>query len=1368
MLSKFSVKKPMTIFVSVIAVIIVGVVALTSMTPDLLPNINLPYVIVMTTYPGASPEQVEEVVTKPLEQSLATIDKLSNISSQSSENFSLAILEFEEDANVDLVAVDIRDSIGMISGYWDDTVGTPTIMKINPNMMPVLVASVESDEMDIFELTDFINETLMNELEGTSGVASVSATGMIEQGVHVILNQDKIDAANANMQQAIADGFAETEQELADGKAEIQDGQSGIEEGKAALQDGQDQLVTGQAEAAAQLAAAEQQLQAQKDELLAAESALNAQIVVLDASIGLLQGVYDQLGDLYRVDQLTAELRALEQQKSDAETAKTALDTQIAAIESDTSLTTEEKQAQITAIETSPAYLENQTTLATIDSQITAKQAELTTAEAERQALMQQLAQLGITGTTIDEIEAQLQGLIADATTEKATAEQTLSMLQQGLIPLEDALLQLEISGSSATFQMSNTMAQLITQESALTSTEAQLDSALTELESAEEQLADAKQDAMDAANLSDMITMDMIVGILTAQDFSMPAGYVSATEDQQVLVRVGDELNDLDQLQSLMLMAPDIEGADPIYLADVADIVSIDNSGETYAKVNGNDSVMLSFSKQSNYATATASDEIRAQFDLLSEKYPGLHFTVMTDQGDYIYLIVNSVLQNLLWGGAFAIIVLLLFLRDWRPTLIIACSIPISLVFAIILMYFSGVTLNIISMSGLAVGVGMLVDNSVVVIENIYRLRSKGVPILKASVAGAAQVGGAITASTLTTVCVFMPIVFVQGITRELFTDMALTIGYALLASLIVALTLVPAMSSGMLKRRTTVQHKLFDKLVAVYEKSVRFALKHRVLVLVTAVVFMIVSVPISLARGFTFMPPMESAQVTATIRMHEDATLEETVEATETLITKLEDHEGIDSIGASISGSSAAMGGMSFSSGETDVTSMELYVILKEGYSSTQMATEIVAAGEGLAESVTASGATDMTSMMSGGGSGVTVQVYGNDLDVLQQAATQVATTMQSVDGIDTVNDGMEETVPELRITVDKNKAVEKGLTVAQVFQELAGAIANETSSISLEIGSVSADVVVIDQQAKDLTVEDIRNYEMTREKQDGTIETFKLSDIAVVSDTESLASIARDDQRRYLTVSGTLLPDYNISLVTTAVEEALASETLPEGISLEYTGENETIMEAMEQLLLMMALAVVLIYLIMVAQFQSLRSPFIVMFTIPLAFTGGLWGLIVTGMEVSVISMIGFVMLAGIIVNNGIVLVDYINQLRADGAVKKEAIVEAGKTRMRPILMTAVTTILGLSVMAIALGTGSEMMQPIAIVCIGGLIYATLMTLYVVPVIYDMFNSEKYRHISDADVDFVEEEEAQTQPTIAETTEAVSEDTEMPTEQ
>ena len=785
---------------------------------------------------------------------------------------------------------------------------------------------------------------------------------------------------------------------------------------------------------------------------------------------------------------------------------------------------------------------------------------------------------------------------------------------------------------------------------------------------------------------------------------------------------------------------------------------------------------VIVSFNQQSAYATAEVSDNIQARCDALEKEYDGLHFVPLMDQGDYIYIIINSILSSLGWGALFAVLILYLFLKDLRPTLITLCSIPVSVIFAVVLMYFSGVTINMISLSGLAVAVGMLVDNSVVVIENIYRLRSKGATVIQAAVSGAAQVVGAITASTLTTVCVFLPIVFVEGITKQLFTDLALTMTYSLLASLIVALTLVPAMASGMLKKEKAVKAGLLERVYPAYRRAVGWSLGHKAVVLLLAVVLLAGSAWGAVSRGFVFMPQIDMNNVSLTVTMPEGISREETVALADEVVRRAGTVENVDAVGAMMSSGSgmdmsSMMGG---SGGAYDVTA---YVTMPEGASGAKAGKAIEELCADLPCQVMASGSMDSMSTYLAG-SGVSLKVYGDDMEDLQSSAKALAATLKTVEGTGEVSDGLEEATTALHISVDRNAAMEKGVTVAQVYMAVASALTNTSASSGLTLDGLEMEVSVQSPEESRMTREKLMDLEITPSS--GTdldsmshisgmsgstssmggmsalaggstssggsaltdaagqeVSGFRLGDVATIEETVSLGSIQREQQRRCVTVTAEVAEGYNVTKVTAAAQTAVAGVDLPQGITAQFSGENEAIMDAMGQLLLMLGLGVLLVYLVMVAQFQSLRSPLIVMFTIPLAFTGGFLALLISGIELSVVSLIGFVMLVGVIVNNGIVLVDYINQLRLSGMERREAIVEAGVTRLRPILMTSLTTILGLVVMAFGGDAGTALMQPVALVCIGGLLYATLMTLLVVPCMYDLLSRRELRKVEETDL-------------------------------
>ena len=1341
MISKFSVKKPMTIFVAVIMVIVLGVVAFTRMTPDLLPNMDLPYAMVLTTYAGQTPETVEKEVTKPLEQSLAIVDGVKQLTSQSAENYSLLIIEFNDGTDMNTATVDMRTSIDAVADAWSDTIGTPYLIKLNPNMLPVAMTAVDYEGKDRGEISSFVSDELINKLEGVDGVASVSKKGLLTERENIVLSQKKLDKLNKKITAALDSKFADAEDKIKEARSELDKNVAAAEDGAGVISSSLDEISNQQAQLGEQLADAQTQADDGKTKMLSAKMELLDQKAtlaqtkqVLELSSNALLTIKAGYNDLLKTK---AEL-------SDRIDALTKLnDRYISALEELLSpeTTPERRQELNDELEKIDRELEpygiKKEGLA---AAIAAANAALAQADSSIGELNQKLRDLGTDFDSIDNTINSLSEQIAQINSGIEQIDAAISGLDDQTLTVSQALATISQQQSNADFQMSSAVAALTAKQTEVTAAAAQLDAAQKELDSSLEQISEQKKTAADAADMDGKVTLDNVSGILMAQSFSMPAGYVSDDNGGRYLVRVGDEVRSEQALSDLVLFDTKIDSVGVVRLSDVADVFISDNSDEIYAKIDGNDGVILSFSKQSNIATSTVCNNLNAEMRELEEKYDGLKFRNLYSQGDYIAVIIGSVLQNLLMGAVLAIIILFLFLRDIKPTVIVACSIPVSVIFAIVMMYISGISLNMISLSGLAIGVGMLVDNSVVVIENIYRLRSKGISAPAAAVNGARQVAGAIAASTLTTICVFVPIVFVQGLTRQLFVDMALTIGYSLIASLIIALTLVPAMSQRMLRKiRDTKQGE--GRMLRTYERSLRFVLRHKAVSIIVVIALLFGSGLAVFSRGFSFMPEMSGTEVSVSVTLSDNATFDETVEAAEKVNEAMLKYDEFETVGVTVGGSMSLMG-MSFGGSSGDAGSITAYGVLKSDATKkgAEISKKLEEELDGIGE-ITMGGSTTSMSSMLGDGS-VQLRLIGDDLPKMQEAAKDIAANMEELDSVSEADSGMGATSPEIKVTVDRAKAAAKGLTVAQVFQQVAAAVAEEKTSVTLrgEDGK-NIDVVIVKDDSNKTTSDTVGSIDLTYTDSEGKEKKTSLSSVADIDEAETLDMIRRTDQKRNLIISGTVADGYSLTAATNDVRSMMDSYDLPAGCSVEFDGSDKMTMEAVQQLSLMLLLGVVTIYLIMVAQFQSLKSPFIIMFTIPLAFTGGFLGLLVTGFDVSVISMIGFVMLCGIIVNNGIVLVDYINVLRLGGKERVEAIVEAGKTRMRPIFITALTTVLGLSVMALGIGTGAEMMQPLAIVCIGGLLYATFMTLFVIPLIYDAFNKREMKRVEEKELELPE---------------------------
>ena len=1245
MISKYSVKRPYTVLVAVVLVIVLGVVSLSKMTTDLLPDMSFQYALVITTDMGASPEQVESDVTAPIESAMATTSNIKNISSISYNSYSIVTLEYEQNANMDSVVIEIQQSLDQISGQWDDSIGTPMIMKVNPDMLPVLAAAVDVDGMDAAKLSEYVENELSPAIESLEGVASVTTTGQLEESVQVTLDQDKIDALNKKVQKSIDKQFAKSQKEIDANKKKVEDGQSSINTGSDQLTDAINQTMDKQ------------------QELLKTEKDLKNQLADLKKQQKSLSQIQSGIQTFMQSDAYTGIVSVLKDNPQLAES--------------------EEMKAQIKQLNK------------VVKEQFAA------------------LSSLGITVNTYEDLpaaSAEVGKLLAQVNTGIKTIESAQKKVESGKVSLSSALDTLNANASLTALKVSTSSAELT--------------SAASSLEDAQSKLDDAKDSAYDSADLNKVLSEDTITSLLAAQNFDMPAGY-AMDGDTQYLVRVGDAVEDVEDLKKLPLIDMGIDGVKTICLSDVADVTVTDNSDETYAVINGNPGIMLSMEKQTGYSTGEVTDRILEKFKSLEKEDSNLHLSVLMNQGVYIDMIVNSVMQNMIWGALLAILVLLLFLKDIKPTIVIACSIPLSVVAAVVLMYFTGITLNIISMSGLMLGIGMLVDNSIVVIENIYRLRGEGYSIKKAAVEGSKQVTGAIIASTLTTVSVYAPIIFTEGITRQLFVDLALTIAYTLVASLVVALTFVPAMSSVTLRRTKEIRHPWFDAMKEWYGRALAWCLRFKPVVLIVAVVLLVASAALSVSKGLNFMDmDMETNQISVSVsaKEGEKLTFQELTEASDQVMKRISDIKGIDTIGAMAGGNSTS----SLMGGGNDSVSM--YILLDED--ADVKVSDVTAAITEKTKDLDCEVSTNTSSMdySSYFGSGLSVRIKGNDIETLQKLAGEVADVMKDTKGTTDIDDGMEDSEPQLTISVDKKKATKYGLTVAQVYQLVSAKMADSKTATTITTDIKDYKVYVQTEEQADTKLSDIKDMTFSYTNKNGKEKEIPLTKICEMKETSTLSTISRDAQTRYITVSCGVDEDHNVTLVSNKLQKAIDKLDIPDGYKVEMTGEDETINESMKQLVLMLVLAVIFIYLIMVVQFQSLLSPFIIMFSIPLAFTGGFIALLLTGQEINVLAMLGFIMLSGLIVNNGIVLIDYINQARRAGASKKEAIIESGKTRVRPILMTVLTTVLAMLTTALGIGDGSDMMRPMAITLIGGLVYGTILTLIVIPCIYDLFNREK----------------------------------------
>ena len=1361
-MEKFSVKKPFTILVMVVAIIILGFVSLSGMTTDLLPKMSLPYLLVITTYPGASPEKVESSVSEPVESALGSISGVKNVYSMSYENYGIVELEFADGTDMDSAMVKVSSALDSVKSALPEECGSPNIMEISMDMMASVYLAASYEGKDIQETSRFVEDTLIPYLERQEGVTSISDIGIVENSISVDLNQDKIDVLNEKILAKTNDAFAdavdqlndakkqllESEQKLADSTQELVDGQKDIDDGRTKLDD------------------AQKELDEQKEKLEDAKDSLEDQKKDTENKLATASQALDQL------NALQTDLLTLQAQEESLKATITQIEKSL-----------EEQGKTTNDIPNVVAGLDQMSTFLTSSQMEGMTGMDSTTVNTMLGSSGMSLQSLGIDETTWDALTPEGRKELLQKT---AAGYQTQKELLSGYddyvsslnsLQVEKAGVQAAVSAAEAELKKSGVSytdiekakieaaagfgaasAQISSGQSALNSAQTTLDSNKESLDSAQDQItegwdsiADAKKQLADGwdqyntslenfevqkaealrnANADQLVNMQTLSQLIYAQNFAMPAGYLDDAEDNSWLLKVGSNYESVDELSNIVLT--NIEDIGDVRLCDVADITVIDNADDSYARLNGQSAVVLSVFKSSTAGTNEVSKNIAAAISELEEQYPGLSVLTLMDQGDYITMIINGVLQSMIVGAALAILILALFLKDVKPTIVVAVSIPLSVLTALILMYFTGISLNMMSLSGLALGIGMLVDNSIVVIENIYRLRSKGVGAARAAVQGTRQVAGAIIASTLTTVCVFLPMVFTAGTVRELMMPISLTIIFTLAASLLIAMTVVPAAGSTLLRNSKEKKHPFFDKVQDIYGKMLAFCLKVKVVPLAIAIGLLVYSIWAVMRMGIVMIPDMTSNQIEISVQMPEDTDKEECYKRADQVLDAMTTIDGIGDVGAMAGGDTTLVAS---SSGMSDSTYDQFtFLVLTENENAgkeevNRICREIEERTADIdCELTISTGMSEMSTIM---GSGLSVKVYGDDLDTLTKITQDICDLAATIPGYENISNGQEEPDQVIRLVLDKDAAMRKGLTVAQIFSELNGKMTESTDAATVTIDGEDMKIVVKDGR-EPLTRENLLDYnfeiQTTDDNGNTVTEDHPLSEFATLELEEGVQSINRENQSRYMTVTATVAEGSNATLLSRELQPLIDAYELPDGYTIDTAGESDMVNQMVIQMSKVLLLGLALIYLVMVAQFQSLLSPFIVLFTVPLAFTGGLIGLLLMNEPLSVMGMMGFVVLLGTVVNNGIVFVDYANQLRVGGLERREALIASGKTRMRPILMTALTTILAMASLLFGDDLSSQMSKGMAIVVAGGLAYATLMTLFIIPVMYDILFKRK----------------------------------------
>lgn len=1670
MLSKISVKKPFTVIVGIIIVIILGVVSYVNTGVDLLPSMNLPYIVVVTINPGAAPEEVEKTLTTPLENGLSTVAKIKSMSSTSSEHFSMIILEFDYDAEVDRCYSDVKAALDLVSLPNDDLLQDPIVLKINPSMLPIMRVSIAKDGETIKESNTYLSNVI-EQIGGIDGVANINTNGLITNLAYININDQKIAVSLLdyltellNMSLALPSGIKEelrlelaaavdlddvTPEKLIEGVVEVlRDSQQWSEENQdyefmkiitnlmiINLEDPNSVAYSIAIQRAEEIISNKFILYDNDDSKRIFSDFIDQ--IVKESLISFLNSQIGSLAEFISPDLLGQLLYAQDFDMPSGSIQKGAL-SYIVKIG-----TTVKSRGELIDLPVVSFDLgaELSTRIDQVQSILTlisvATNGKVTFTEAQLQSLIDAIYEIygtpeapdatGIgygtasavalwTSVTlpqdiVEQLPEDWNGTFIDYLMENSpaawnngfTVNWRVDALELFKECFELNLTQddiTEIDNLKAGFVVTNIPQELAQTyvgiaELALPDTikENLPDGWQTELRDIYEQEIDPNWSMPGYAPTNDLVkqllyifadnmpaewqddlpedweaqikdagdaaTAPTFTDIIRAAIDSLDADVQDAIEqvfrersksDISNYIRGAIALLDLFSPDAVVIpeavngTIPDnatysvdfvalkatIAELDdsaiiPLKMGAIADITFLDDSTQQTTtlmkRINGtltpSDAVNISIDKEPDKSTAETTKLIAAFLEAEQKRTPGFSYTILANDGEYIDFMLNSVIENLIYGGLLAVAILLLFLKELKATVVVGFSIVISVVATFVMMYFAGITLNVVSMGGLVLGVGMLVDNSIVIIENIYRMRAQGKNIFVASIQGAKQVTAAIVASTLTTVIVFVPIAFIEGLTKQIFTDMALTITFSLLASLIVALTLVPMATSTILKKPAKPDTKVLFFIKKSYARSLNFFLKHKAVPLILVAVLFAGSVFALFQMDTELFPEAESGAVSIDTEINKVAidrynaekpidepylTYDDVVAmAIENIIEETKKYDVIESVGiAQSSGMSIAgfsMGGLNLSA------NIKLVPEKQRSSGSIDLSKKLNAALNDMNKTkglyVVKAGSSNFISDLNILGGDQTLKLYGKDLDTMKAEARRIKNLFIKkdasgnamtdakgdpiyIDGIENVAISGDDTVEEYRIKIDKSKANRYGLTVAQVFLQIQSALAEAGVSHTLNLVENSGDtsmfdvyiyttdfkvsswyvtkdkngaevpVYVLNNRAADDTQSvneyfvtnthnkgiyikkglsnifiaeqgkiplskdgDTFSYILTKEGANksvayeqisftltgqeiyynvdrvkefdivtfdihtanmldpsapaGVVPLYKLLDDEcfikddegkIVYRTDILTdkvpvglltsdgydSISHENKRRVESISLTFANGVNGNEMSDKVLKMLKEQyTAPTGVTLDTTIGNQYVDEVFDTLYLVLALAIVFIYLVMVAQFQSLKSPFIIMFTLPLAFTGCVAALFMANLGMSVMAMIGLIVLMGIVVNNGIVFVDYCNQLIQSNVPRRMALLRTGMDRLRPILMTAMTTIFALIITAADKSEGGAMLRPLAIATIGGLVYSTFLTLYIVPIIFDIFNkkakqTERTRAFMDKDIDLI----------------------------
>jgi hydrophobic/amphiphilic exporter-1 (mainly G- bacteria), HAE1 family len=819
------------------------------------------------------------------------------------------------------------------------------------------------------------------------------------------------------------------------------------------------------------------------------------------------------------------------------------------------------------------------------------------------------------------------------------------------------------------------------------------------------------------------------VINTIRANNVTAPGDTIE-TNGQTLTTRVLSKLQSVDELKKLVLLV-NPKSDKKITLSDVATVEKRQQDTNTITRANQEPAILFSVLQQSDANTASVSKAFQKELDRLLEQdqYQSIKADVLFDQGDYITQAIGNIANSLLIGGAFAMLVLFLFLKNVKSPLIIGVAIPYSVIVTFVLMFFADFALNIMTLGALALGIGMLVDNAIVVIENIYRHLSLGKSPKEAASIGAKEVGGAITASTLTTVAVFLPVVFISGLLGELFTEFALTISFSLLASLVVALTVIPMLASRLLKKpKGNIEAKRRrSKSRKTFTRSVKWALRHRFIVLFLTLITLVAGGLGLTTVGTQFLPPTDEGFFNMRVELENGASVEETNKVVNAIEEKLKKEKDVD-VFVSLVGTTQEE---SFrGSGKGNIA--EVYVKMKplddRERSIFNFADEVKPEVERAAQKVNKSAEVSFNLQSTSGSSPQTLTFNLRDTDQkrLEKSVDTLFTSLKNMKDVSEVSTDQMETVKEVQMNVNREKALQQGLAPAQI-----GTLVQDVTRgvLATQMVTDSSDVInVLVQYDRNIT----ENLDSLKKLliPNGQGKYIQLNSVVDFSIEDGPVSIQRIDQQHAVQFTLKYSSATNLGEISKAVDEKIESVDLPKETLVSFSGDRELLDDSIDDMALALGLAIVLVYMVMAAQFESFKYPFVIMFTVPLMVIGVAIALAITQTPISISAIIGVIVLAGIVVNNAIVIVDYINQRKEAGTNSFDSIVEAVQDRARPIFMTALTTILGLLPLALGIGEGTEINQPMGIAVIGGLISSTLLTIYVIPIVYSFFDKDTRR--------------------------------------